>query len=250
MNYEKVCNHCGKEIFALRGDRCPHCRGIIGETEREAKARLKNTKDTRKSTRRGSSKFEEWLFSGIRFIAIFMAVAALIGLLFTVFDLFYPSDTQVELQEISSKASISPKSDVPYKNDAPYEKPLSYTTLVRKYIPEGSENDTKLIGWLSKLEVDQKQDFINNLSDIIYQAEREKLDVPESINAYKELKLEKIANSSPTSSDKMINALRVTFIIFSSIIWLCFVGLILVVLAIERHLRPPLRVIDSEGAVL
>lgn len=251
MNYERVCNHCGKEIFALRGDRCPHCRGIIGETqkeakgrlEKEAKARLENTKDMQKSTRRGSSKFEEWLFSGIRFTAIFMAVAALIGLLFTIFGLFYPSDTQVELKEISSKASVSPKSYVSY------EKPLTYTKLVRKYIPEGGENDSLLISWLSKLEVDQRQDFINNLSDIIYQAEREKLDVEESISAYKELKFKKIANNNPTGYDKIKNDARDTFIIFSSIICLFFVGLILVLLAIERHLRPPLLIVDSEEAV-
>jgi len=251
MNYERVCNHCGKEIFALPGDWCPHCRGIIGETqkqaearlEKEAKARLKNTKDMRKSKRKGSSRFEEWLFSGIRFTSILMAVAALIGLLFTVFGLFYPSDTQVELKEISSKASISPKSDVSS------DKPLIYTKLVRKYIPEGGEDNTLLISWLSELEVDQRQDFLSNLSDIIYQAEREKLDVVESINGYRELKFKKIANNNPTGYDKIKNDLRDTLIIFSSIICLFFVGLILVLLAIERHLRPPLLIIDSEEAV-
>lgn len=241
MNYEKNCNHCGKEILALRGDRCPLCGGIIGETQKEAKARLENTKAMRKPAGNASSKFERLLFGGLRFYTMFSVVAALFCIVRGVFVYFSPIYTQVELREISNKASISPKLEVPY------EKPLIYTKRVRKYIPEGGDKDTLLISWLSKIEADQKQDFIDNLSEIIYQAERDKLDVSESINYYKELKFKKITKSGSVKSSQNLTA---TLLITSSILSLLISGLILVALAIERHLRPPLRVIDSEGAVL
>src|SRR5205823_6622057 len=63
---------------------------------------------------------------------------------------------------------------------------------VQKYIGDG-DNRKVLDGWLAQIGDDQsRSDFLDNLSDIIGEAEQRHQDVTAAINAYKDIKLSRM----------------------------------------------------------
>ena len=106
---------------------------------------------------------------------------------------------------------------------------------VEKYL--GGTNRDILIGWLKALEEDQKQDFIDNLSDVIVEAEEANAEVITAINKYSTLKQSKYTtNEIEKYADKVAHGIYVVAAIVCATLGVLF-SLVLVLLAIERNTR-------------
>jgi hypothetical protein len=115
---------------------------------------------------------------------------------------------------------------------------------IRKYVY--GYRQAILDGWLSNLDLDQKQDFLNGLALVIREAEqKDSSDVIRAVNDYKTLKLAKL--STGTFDRYAQQARRPS--LFAAIVGLLGVlgllAMILVLLAIERNTR--LRTIDQSS---
>jgi hypothetical protein len=141
-----------------------------------------------------ASSFEKILFGCTRGVALLAAFIALIGIAWCGVHLVgsFDKSSRITYAETtarlaSSIPSGSPAGTTPI-NGASYSIPAS----VSKYM--SGNNDEILRGWLNSIDNDDdKQDFLDNLSEVITQAEANNAEVVNVINAYKELKMKKVS---------------------------------------------------------
>jgi len=181
-----------------------------------------------------SLKFENILFRFTRLIAIGGAGIAFISLLVLVLSLILSgSPTYVHIDDISKKiSSDSSVSEAVSKSKSSIHIPNN----VKRHL--SGKNEAILQGWLNTLSNDdQKQDFVDNLSDVISDAESKNLKVTDIINNYKTIKLSKIRESGVEQYKELGKKVAVSLAIFGLIIFISLMSLILVMLAIERNTR-------------
>jgi hypothetical protein len=99
-------------------------------------------------------------------------------------------------------------------------------------------NKSVLEGWLRGLDADQRQDFLDNLEDVIKYAEQNNLDVIQAVNTYRELKLQKYRAAESKAADARISRYGTIGGIVAAVMLIVALSLVLVVLAIERNTRP------------
>jgi hypothetical protein len=109
---------------------------------------------------------------------------------------------------------------------------------VQSYL-DSEENKKTLDGWLESLDSSDRQDFLDNMAEVITAAESQRVDVLDAVNRYKELKLARIA-AAKQGTDFMgisIRPFNVVIGILLQLALIALVSLILVLLAIERNTR-------------
>lgn len=127
-------------------------------------------------------------------------------------------ETQVSLESIQS-----------------YPKKITIPQEIERYFQ--GENREILLEWLDDLEDDEIKDFLGNLSVVIKDAEKKKLDLVPVINQYKDTKLQKLKK---TYFERWVEKeSKIFFVALSgfSILFFIFFGAILLVGAIEKKLR-------------
>jgi hypothetical protein len=115
---------------------------------------------------------------------------------------------------------------------------LRIPLAVQSYL-DSEENKKVIEGWLNSLDPSDRQDFIDNMAEVITAAQKERVDVFVSINRYKDLKLAKIA-AAKQGIDVLgvpVSPFNVVIGIFIQLGLIAIVSLILVLLAIERNTR-------------
>jgi hypothetical protein len=115
---------------------------------------------------------------------------------------------------------------------------LRVPLTVQSYLDD-EENKKVVEGWLELLDPSDRQDFLDNMAEVITAAEKQRADVVTAINRYKELKLAKIAaaKQGPDFMGISIRPLDVLIGIFVQLALIALVSLVLVLLAIERNTR-------------
>ena len=117
---------------------------------------------------------------------------------------------------------------------------LRVPLAVQSYL-DSEENKKVIEGWLNSLDPSDRQDFIDNMAEVITAAQNGRADVFASINRYKDLKLAKIA-AAKQGIDVLgvpVSPFNVFIGIFIQLGLIAIVSLILVLLAIERNTRKP-----------
>lgn len=174
-----------------------------------------------------SSGIEAFLFKLTRTFAISGSLIGLLALAIVIINLIPSKEsTYISLDDIADVTQTS-------------EGMTEFTYFpenVEKYL--FGENEKILLGWLDGLSSqDQRQEFVDNLSEVIESAEQSELDVNKVINSYKTAKLSKL-NKNDMSGYKGMMERATNYVVISSIItFIALMSLILVMLAIERNTR-------------
>jgi hypothetical protein len=94
-----------------------------------------------------------------------------------------------------------------------------------------------LRGWLDNVPEDYRQDFIDEMAAVVVEADKQKLNASEAMNAYKVLKLRKLEAKRQAKAE--LEGMRVYYAAAagSGVALIALFSLILVLLAIERNTR-------------
>jgi len=193
------------------------------------------------SCRGSTSQFERLLFGLTRFVAAIIALGSLAGIVLAVLFFFgkVGVKNEVSYRDVQMKLAADRLSDANTSDDAAgISVPLPNNVLppsVQKYMGYG-DNQQVLDGWLAQLSGDQERnDFLQNMSAIINDAEQKHQNAVYAVNAYKDIKLFRM-----TGVDQYVargeKAASVTAALLFLLV-LVIASQLLVMLAIERNTR-------------
>lgn len=148
------------------------------------------------ASRRGStSQFDRWLFGLTRIVAAIIASGALAGIVLTLLFFFgrVGVTNEVSYRDVQTKLVADRSSDMSASDEAagvPSPQPnYVLPPNVQKYMGYG-DNRQVLDGWLAELSGSrERNDFLQNMSVIIGDAEKSHQNPVYAVNAYKEIKL-------------------------------------------------------------
>jgi len=180
---------------------------------------------------------EKFLFPFSRVLSLILITLLLLSLItgtiyLLSFDKINPSNN-VTLEEV---------------NHALYPTSSTLTTSIK--IPENitklfdAENAKVLNSWLDSFKDNtMKQDFIDNLSVIIKEAEQNNQNVVDAINKYKEIKMSKIQGDTfgISSIMKTFTKAFIGIVLFLLLLSFLIIILILLNISIEKNTRPKLQ---------
>jgi hypothetical protein len=182
-----------------------------------------------------SQGLEIILFGFTRVFAIGGSLIGLIALVFVVFNLLGSGEsTYVSLEDINTESSKQNNSLSEASSKS--QKPLNSPENVIKYL--SGDNEKILQGWLEGIsKQEQKQEFLDNMSDVITDAEKKKVDIITVINNYKIVKLSKLTKSEIEQYKEIGQKAALYSVIFGLIIFIALMNIVLVMLAVERNTR-------------
>jgi hypothetical protein len=151
------------------------------------------------------------------------------------------ANTRVAPTEVASVLSPGTAINPAQPNSEAVLAGVTVPARVKRYLSDQS-NRSVLEGWIRDLDVDQQQDFLDNLEDVIRYAEQNNLDVIQAVNTYKDLKLRKYRAAESKALDAKISRYGIVGGIVAAVMLIVALSLVLVVLAIERNTRPQFRV--------
>lgn len=203
------------------------------------------------SHRGSTSQFERLLFGLTRFVAVLIALGALAGIVLTILFFFGKvgttnevsyRDVQIKLAADRPDAETSGETaniSVPQPN---YALPPN----VQKYMGYG-DNRQVLDGWLAELAgAQERSDFLQNMSAIIDDAEKNHENAVYAVNAYKDIKLFRLTGVDQyVAQGKRIGSVMVALLF---LLILVIASQLLVMLAIERHARYRTREVVVQAA--
>ncbi|WP_108651982.1 hypothetical protein [Dongshaea marina] len=183
--------------------------------------------------------FERILFSFTRGLSIFGAAAGILAVVIIAIEMIPTHiDTSVTLKDgkfvysAERQDSASSGSNVQVNPEAGLDLPNN----INAYFT--GNNRHVLDGWLDSLSSeDQKQDFIDNLSEVISSAEKQHLDVTGSINKYKEIKLSEIQRSNLWNAEQASKRYVLWGVMAGFLFFISLMSILLVLMAIERNTR-------------
>lgn len=183
------------------------------------------------------SKLENFLFKFTRLLALGGSVLALSILAIMLFKQIPTKiDTHVSILDVSVEKTYG--SSVSEASSSQLDTETTYIPEnIEKYL-SGENNQEVLAGWLRSIpEKNLKDEFVENLSEIIAEAEELELNVMNIIHNYKTIKLSKLRGKSTGGYLETIESTTSTLIIFGLIVLIAQLSMILVMLAIERYTR-------------
>ncbi len=181
------------------------------------------------------------LFPLVRILGFLLASGFLIGMIYGFFvflqinsNFTQPMKTYVSFEDVQK--SLSPKNSFSVTNHM--DPKYNYPEGIKKYLR--GENSSILEEWLSFYKSDlEKQNFLDNLTMVVQEAEKRDLNVIQYINQYKYLKQEKMGQENSTFSKYIDSASKIFIILLIGIGFLFFMTLVmlLLLLSIERNTR-------------
>jgi hypothetical protein len=184
------------------------------------------------------SKIEKSIFFPlVRIVGFIFALVLLIGMIAGILLFFHMNSIQhmktyVSFEDVQK--SFSPKilKSISTKNDSK----LKYSESVKKYMQ--GENAVILEEWLNVYDFDiEKQNFLDNLTDVILEAEKKDADIIEFINHYKTLKHKKTTEDIFGISKFIDPAMKFMIILLIGFLIFTTVVILLLLLSIERNTR-------------
>lgn len=179
---------------------------------------------------------KKFLFSLVRIASLISILILIVALGLAINNYFKgpQADTEVKYSELN--LGIVTPDEKHIKSD--YELlSLEHEKILHKYM--GGENNTAiLLSWLDVVPGEYKKNFVDNLAEIIVEAEKnDPTKVVEAINAYQTAKMQKLSSAiSPDPAENYRGPIMILFALAA----LGLIGmfcLILVFLAVERNTR-------------
>ena len=182
-----------------------------------------------------SSKLEKMLFGATRILAILGSLIAIASIVLIVQkSMDFNDGSHISFNEINAESSAQ-NGSVAAASAAPIT-PLITPDNVKKYL--SGDNEVILKNWLNDLPTaEAKQDFINNLSEVITAAEVKNAVVINVINNYKTLKFSKVQKNGIEQYAEVGKKAAIYCAIAVLVIFVTLMSLVLVMLAIERNTR-------------
>lgn len=181
----------------------------------------------------------KFLFPLVRILCVLFIVLCIGGIAFsTVNFMKAESVTAVPYSEVKA-AMNSPKTG----NASTGETKPTIPPNVQKYTT--GNNSKVLESWLTNLNQEQKDDFLLNMSEVIESAERNNDNVPDAINAYKNLKFKKLATSEFEKTAAKMKPMAYGVAAATMLILITLFSIVLVLLSIERNTRREIRTDDA-----
>ncbi|MFH1846013.1 MAG: hypothetical protein ABH869_00445 [Candidatus Omnitrophota bacterium] len=180
------------------------------------------------------SGFEKLLFGFTRIFVLGGSLLALIAIVVFLFGLFEP-DEKTKKSSFVSLYDLRPTQQKEKNRSVHSEFEAQLPANVKKYMFE--KNVNVLYGWIKSLDKTDQEDFMENLSLIIDQAENGTENVVDIINEYKTVKLEKLKKPEFEKYEAMVRKGAILSAIFGLVLFIALMSLILVVLAVERNTR-------------
>jgi len=179
-----------------------------------------------------TSNIEKLVFGIARVFTIICVDIAIIAVIILVINLFRMEkySTHISLSDIKKESSYGKT-----KSGNLTQQQLVLSPKVTQYFK--AENLDVLNGWISSLNKEKADDFLDNLSLIIEEADKNGEDVTSVINEYKNLKLKKIKSSKFDKYEAMFSKGVMGVIIFGLILSISLMILLLIALSIERNIR-------------
>ncbi|MAS94526.1 MAG: hypothetical protein CMO55_15110 [Verrucomicrobiales bacterium] len=184
------------------------------------------------------SGFERFVFGLTRAFALVGAAVLVILIAVIAVKLFSP----VEGSEVSYSdvvESLNNSEEIPDAGESGSDSWGAIEAEVPKNLQvlfEG-ENKNVLVGWIDQYSKSQQEDFLQNMSVIAEQAERNGKDPIDAINAYAPLKFAKMSSDEFGEYKALATRAGYTAAIFGLFLILSILSLTLVMLAIERNTR-------------
>ena len=178
-----------------------------------------------------SSSFERFLFGFTRVFALGGSLIAILGVVLLLFSLFGSGDRDslVKLTDLRLAQQTENTAKPPLKIK------VKLPENVKKYL--SGENEKIFYGWIKSLDKKDQEDFIDNLSSIISEAENKKENVVDVINEYKTAKLSKLQKTEAEKYEKIAEKGAIIGAIFGLVLFIALMTLILIMLAVERNTR-------------
>ena len=186
-----------------------------------------------------TSEFERLVFGITRFVALLGAGAVLIGIVGLTFILLSPKggDEKVTYDDVVKEQSASSnQKSSSLRSDDSYFPTVPLPSELKPFIK--GDDIAVVTGWIQGLPEDQQRDFLKNMAEVAIKAKSRGADTPDAMNTYKIIKLKRLQQNELGQYTRM--AVRAGYIsgIFGLLLILCILGLVLVMLAIERNTRP------------
>jgi hypothetical protein len=108
-----------------------------------------------------------------------------------------------------------------------------------------STNRKVLAGWLKGRPKKSRQDFIDNMEEVIEYAQLNGMNVTDAVNTYKDLKLDKVGTVGADQLERTISRATIIGTFLVGLMLLALFSLVLVLLAIERNTRGEVRVVNA-----
>ncbi len=182
------------------------------------------------------SSFEKFQFGVTRAVITIIAIAAWLTIIAVVaFQLLrgIGASTQVSTAEINQ--SVPHPASVATAQQGTNTASVNYTVPSNLQDFFSGDNTAILDGWLEALDAGQKQDFFDNLSQIVLNTHQEAS--PEVVNAYKDIKLKKLAAAGFERYAQIAQIAASVGIIIAALFLVILTSLVLVLLRIERNTR-------------
>lgn len=189
------------------------------------------------------------LFRLTRILAILFICGVFVATVFGGFVLFTVTSKKpaitVQASEViealkpqQQKSSVSPEQQVLAPEGDPLAN-LKVPFALQKILD--SENVTTIRNWLRQIPEDKQAQALEEMGLVAAAAEKSNVAVPDALNKYHELKMERFA-----AEEKAAEAQKYSVLIFGSsvatgIIVIALFSLILVLLAVERNTRPAIK---------
>ena len=136
-----------------------------------------------------------YLFPAFRLLAFVSMLFIMLGAVWGGYTyLSLTPDTAIDYKDVKVHINPPPADEDSAKAIERKLKGLDIPANVAKQF-KSEENRNILVGWLQRLDKEQRQDFVYNLAEIIDSAEKNNDDLKTVINAYKEIKLQKLVRS-------------------------------------------------------
>ena len=191
------------------------------------------------------------IFRFTRAIALVAVVIVAVGLIVagvTFVGTLLPQSTEIGGLEVA--AALKGKSAGPAASEAADDHGDA-TMLSTISLPAGvnkeftsAENRKVLAGWLKSLPKDARQEFVDNMEDIITYANAHQMNATDAINAYRELKFDNVGTTGFDRVERGIARATVIAGFLCGLLLLALFSLVLVLLAIERNTRVGVRMVS------
>jgi hypothetical protein len=182
------------------------------------------------------------LFSLTRALAFLMITGLSVALVFGIVrfsSTLVPPTTRVQLSDVipsqqkpeSGSTEAEPVRQV-NDNTSTLRMPIS----VQRHFSDEQSHEL-LVRWLERLKASQRQEFVDNLGEIISGAEAQNADVASAIDRYKDRKFELLQQYESERLESAVRRGAIVAALASGLMLIALFSLVLVLLAIERNTR-------------
>ncbi len=188
------------------------------------------------------------LFRFTRLLALTLILVLSIGLLAALATLITmwkpgglsrvdPEEVLLSLKQANRATPPTNGAKQPQAQEANILPGVTVPFVLQEYFSDPTNRDV-LLAHIDRYTTDEQQDYLDNLSDVVQEAQKQKANVVDAINAFFRLKDKKLQDAQVRRSADQAKQLYELGFTVSALGLIGVFSLVLVLLAIERNTRP------------